>query len=96
MRSVRSTSTSAVKQMSAFDRQAVGARGAGYGLDAELARKREAGYDHRAEDEVRVSVLMVISERELSSSWDRNGRQPLAWVFLHVNSPYNHKSYPNR
>lgn len=62
MRSVRSTSTSAVKQMSAFDRQAVGARGAGYGLDAELARKREAGYDHRAEDEVRAWIEAITQE----------------------------------
>lgn len=40
--------------MSAFDRQAVGARGGGYGLDAELAKKREAEYDYAAEDDARV------------------------------------------
>lgn len=40
--------------MASFDHFAVGARGGGFGLDAELARKREAEYDHRAEDEVRV------------------------------------------
>lgn len=40
--------------MSAFERKAVGSRGGGFGLDAELARKREAQYDHKAEDEARV------------------------------------------
>lgn len=40
--------------MAEFDNHAVGARGGGFGLDAELARKREAKYDHRAEDEARV------------------------------------------
>ena len=34
---------------------AFGARGAGYGLDAELARQREAKYDYEAEDAARVS-----------------------------------------
>lgn len=34
---------------------AFGARGAGYGLDAELARQREAKYDYEAEDTARVS-----------------------------------------
>lgn len=37
------------------ERQPYGARGGGFGLDAELARKRESQYDHRAEDEARVS-----------------------------------------
>lgn len=40
--------------MAEFDRQTVGARGGGFGLDAELARQREAKYDHGAEDEARV------------------------------------------
>lgn len=34
---------------------AFGARGAGYGLDAELCRQREAKYDYEAEDKARVS-----------------------------------------
>lgn len=34
---------------------AFGSRGAGYGLDAELARQREAKYDYEAEDAARVS-----------------------------------------
>lgn len=49
-----------VEEMSAFDRQAVGARGGGYGLDAELARKREAEYDCKAEDDARVSECLVV------------------------------------
>lgn len=33
---------------------AFGSRGAGYGLDAELCRQREAKYDYDAEDSARV------------------------------------------
>ena len=42
--------------MAQFERQTVGSRGGGFGLDAELARQREAKYDHGAEDEARVCM----------------------------------------
>ncbi|CAN0316678.1 unnamed protein product [Ectocarpus sp. 8 AP-2014] len=42
---------------------AFGARGAGYGLDAELARQREAKYDHSAEDQARAWIEAVTGER---------------------------------
>lgn len=40
----------------------VGARGAGYGLDAELARKQAAKYDHAAEAAVRSWIEAVTGE----------------------------------
>lgn len=39
---------------------AFGARGAGYGLDAELCRQREAKYDYEAEDKARVSQPICV------------------------------------
>ncbi|CAM9131234.1 unnamed protein product [Ectocarpus sp. 13 AM-2016] len=42
---------------------AFGARGAGYGLDAELARQREAKYDHSAENQARAWIEAVTGER---------------------------------
>ncbi|CAM9095729.1 unnamed protein product [Ectocarpus fasciculatus] len=42
---------------------AFGTRGAGYGLDAELARQREAKYDHSAEDQAREWIEAVTGER---------------------------------
>lgn len=41
---------------------AFGSRGAGYGLDAELARQREAKYDYEAEDAARVSHPSLSAE----------------------------------
>lgn len=55
--------------MAEFDRETVGARGGGFGLDAELARQREAKYDHGAEDEARVRVYEKRSQTWRSSSY---------------------------
>lgn len=51
-------------QMAAF-----GTRGAGYGLDAELARQREAKYDHSAEDQARVRAVFTLSTSVLRLLW---------------------------
>ncbi|CAM9153856.1 unnamed protein product [Laminaria digitata] len=48
--------------MAEFDRETVGARGGGFGLDAELARQREAKYDHGAEDEARGWIETITKE----------------------------------
>ncbi|CAM9839230.1 unnamed protein product, partial [Phaeothamnion confervicola] len=40
----------------------VGSRGAGYGLDAELARKREAQYDFNAEAKAKEWIEQVTGE----------------------------------
>eukprot|EP00904_Undaria_pinnatifida_P000722 jgi/Undpi1/10650/HiC_scaffold_29.g13100.m1 len=48
--------------MAQFERQTVGSRGGGFGLDAELARQREAKYDHGAEDEARAWIEAITKE----------------------------------
>ena len=53
------------------------ARGGGYGLDAELAEKREANYDHRAEQEAQEWMEAVIGEPFAEDFGEelRNGRK---------------------
>lgn len=53
------------------------ARGGGFGLDAELAQKREANYDHRAEKEAQDWIEAVTGERFSEDFGEelRNGRR---------------------
>ena len=54
----------------------VGTRGAGYGLDAELARKQAAKYDTKAEAQVREWITAVTGETFNASFGDslKDGR----------------------
>ena len=52
------------------------ARGGGFGLDADLARKQAAKYDHDAERKVRIWIEMVtrVTQEGSFGSYIKNGR----------------------